>query len=213
MGYEFELNGEVARIHPARPPESDRDAGLRGDRFDLVIDGRRVRAERRPGREPGAWQLLVDGLEEPVWIATRGDTHFIHLRGRVHRVEAVDALERARRAATPTTGVELLRAPMPGVVVEVAARVGALVEPGELLMMIESMKLQTPIVAPEAARVEAICLEPGASFDQGAALVRLALDAAESAESVESADTPASKTTNETTKTDGADEETGGDSR
>jgi len=147
-----------------------------------VIDGQRLRAERRPGREPGAWQLRVDGIEEPVWIATRGDTHFIHLRGRVHRVEAVDALERARRAAAPATGIGLLRAPMPGVVVEIAARVGALVEPGELLMMIESMKLQTPIVAPEAARVEAICVEPGASFDQGAALVRLARDDAQTAE-------------------------------
>lgn len=182
MGYEFELNGEVAHIHPARPPESERDGGLREDRFDLVIDGRRLRAERRPGREPGAWQLVVDGVEETVWIATRGDTHFIHLRGRVHRVEAVDALERARREAAPTTGVELLRAPMPGVVVEVVAREGSLVEPGELLMMIESMKLQTPIVAPEAARVEEICVEAGASFDQGAALVRLARDDAQRAD-------------------------------
>jgi len=183
MGYEFELNGEVARIHPVRPPESEsaRDADLRGDRFDLVIDGLRLRAERRPGHEPGAWQLRVDGVEEPVWIATRGDTHFIHLRGRVHRVEAVDALERARREAAPTSGVELLRAPMPGVVVEIAARVGALVEPGELLLMIESMKLQTPIVAPEAARVAEICVEAGASFDQGAALVRLSRGDAQAA--------------------------------
>jgi 3-methylcrotonyl-CoA carboxylase alpha subunit len=205
MGYEFELNGEVAHIHPVRPPESESagDVGLPGDRFDLVIDGLRLRAERRPGREPGAWRLLVDGVEETVWIATRGDTHFIHLRGRAHRVEAVDALERARREAAPTTGVELLRAPMPGVVVEVAVEVGARVEPGELLMMIESMKLQTPIVAPDAARVEEICVEAGASFDQGAALVRLARDDAETADAQGS----------EKKTTDGADEEAGGGSR
>ncbi len=211
MGYEFELNGEVVRIHATRPTESAGDTGLRGDRFDLVIDGRRTRAERRPGPEPGAWQLVVDGVAEPVWIATRGDTHFIHLRGRVHRVEAVDSLERARREAAPTTGVELLRAPMPGVVVEVATRVGARVVAGELLMMIESMKLQTPIVAPEAARVEEICLEPGASFDQGADLVRLARDdaGATDAQAPEKADARAS----EKTTTDGCQQVREGDSR
>jgi biotin carboxyl carrier protein len=35
------------------------------------------------------------------------------------------------------------------------------------------MKLQTAIVAPHAARVAEVCLHAGASFDHGAALVRL----------------------------------------
>lgn len=164
MGYEFELQDEIFQIHPAHRP----------DGIDLVIDERRVRADLRPGSEPGRWRIDLDGLEEDVWIASRGDVHFIHLRGRVHRVRAVNALERARRAAEPAGGSEILTAPMPGVVVEILVEKGAEVEAGQLLMTIESMKLQTPILAPEAARVEEVCLSVAASFEQGAALVRLA---------------------------------------
>ncbi len=164
MGYEFELNGEVLRVEPAHRP-----GGL-----DLLIDGQRVRATLRPGRQPGQHVLELDGRQENIWIATRGDVHFVHLRGRTHRVHAINALERARQAAEPSVGSELLRAPMPGVVVEVVVEAGAEVAIGQLLMTIESMKLQTPIRAPHAARVEEVCVSAGASFDEGAALVRLA---------------------------------------
>ena len=64
-------------------------------------------------------------------------------------------------------------APMPGVVVDVAVAVDDLVSAGDLLMTLESMKLQTAIHAPEDARVAELYLEAGASFDQGTALVRL----------------------------------------
>jgi 3-methylcrotonyl-CoA carboxylase alpha subunit len=163
MGYEFELNGEVVPIHPA----------YRAEGTHLVIDGRSVDASLGKEREPGQHLLEIDGRLETVWIATHGDVHFIHLRGRVHRVEALNSLDRARRAAAASGGAEVLRAPMPGVVVEVVAEAGAEVESGQLLMTIESMKLQTAITAPHDATIEEICVATGASFDQGAALVRL----------------------------------------
>jgi len=164
MGYEFQLNGELLRVEPAHRPGG----------FDLLIDGRRVRASLHPGRNPGQHVLELDGQQQDIWIATRGDVHFIHLRGRTQRVHAINALTRARQAAEPSGGDELLRAPMPGVVVEVVALAGAEVASGQLLMTIESMKLQTPIRAPRATRVEEVYVSAGVSFDEGAALVRLA---------------------------------------
>jgi 3-methylcrotonyl-CoA carboxylase alpha subunit len=164
VGYEFLLDDEPIRVEPVHRPGG----------FDLQIEGRIVRARLRPGDEPGEHWLELDGRSERVWIASRGDVHFLHLRGRSHRVEASNALERARRAADPSGGAEVLRAPMPGVVVEIAVAAGALVHAGELLMTIESMKLQTAISAPHDALVEEICVSRGDGFDQGDALVRLA---------------------------------------
>jgi 3-methylcrotonyl-CoA carboxylase alpha subunit len=86
---------------------------------------------------------------------------------------AINALERARQEAAPTGGAEILNAPMPGVVVRVAVDVGAEVSRGQLLMTIESMKLETAITAPHDARIAEICVSAGESFDQDAALIRL----------------------------------------
>lgn len=163
MGYEFELDGEGHVVHPVH-------AAGRGR---LSIDGRVSTAELFPGLAPGEHILEIDGRQERVFIAVDADVHYLHWRGRVHRVEAIDALERARRAADPSGGDEILRAPMPGTVVEIAVSEGDDVAAGQVLMTIESMKLQTAITAPHDARVAEVCVGPGANFDQADALVRL----------------------------------------
>lgn len=163
MGYDFELDGRPALVHP-----------IHGEReFTLSIDGRSLRVALQRGPTDSEFLLEIDAQSEPVLAATNGDFHFIHFRGRTHKVRAINALEQAQREAAPSGGPLDLRAPMPGVVVEVAVANGALVHAGQLLMTIESMKLQTAIVAPHAARVAEICQSAGASFDQGATLVRL----------------------------------------
>ena len=117
-----------------------------------------------------------------MFSASLGDVHYVHFRGRTHRVEAINALERAQRAAAPSGGTELLRAPMPGVVIGVAVEEGAVVEAGELLMTIESMKLETAITAPQDGLVAEVHVESGDSFDQNAALIRLEENPAKAAE-------------------------------
>jgi 3-methylcrotonyl-CoA carboxylase alpha subunit len=170
MGYDFELSDCSSVVHPTQ----DEDGLI------LAVDGQRVRATLSPTMNDGEFILELDGRREVVFAACRGDVHFVHFRGRARRVEAINALERAQREAAPSGSEEFLRAPMPGVVVEVVVETGAEVESGQLLMTIESMKLQTAIVAPHAARVAELFLATGASFEQGAALVRLeALDEAE----------------------------------
>jgi 3-methylcrotonyl-CoA carboxylase alpha subunit len=163
MSFDYELADETSTVHPVH---GDPDA-------TLAIDGRPARATLEPGTAPGEYVLEIDGHREIVFAARRGDSHFVHLRGRSVRVEALDALVRAQREAAPDGAGEALRAPMPGVVIDVAVEVGDTVAPGQLLMTIESMKLQTAIVAPHEARVSEIAVARAGRFDQGAVLVRL----------------------------------------
>lgn len=163
MGYDFELDDQPSQVHPIYDLEA----------IGLAVDGVEVGAQLLPGREQGEYLLSINGQEESVFIATGGDTHYVHLRGRVHRVEAVNALERARRAAEPSGGDEIMRAPMPGTVVEVSVAPGDVVAAGQLLLTIESMKLQTAITALHETTVAEVFVAAGDTFDQGAALVRL----------------------------------------
>jgi biotin carboxyl carrier protein len=163
MGYDFELTNETSLVHPVHNQAGD----------TLAINGQSIRAALTPGLATGEYFLDIDGERERVFIATRADTHYIHWRGRAYRVDAINALERARRAAEPNSGAEILSAPMPGTVVEVVALEGSTVETGALLLTIESMKLQTAITAPHPARVAEVYVLAGATFDQGDPFIRL----------------------------------------
>ncbi len=165
MGTEFELDGKLSRVTPV----------YRSGGYDLDVDGRRVEARLDPSAAEGdgCWQLEVDGVRHEVWIARHGDEIFVHHAGRTHCIGAINSLERASAEAVGAAGSGAVTAPMPGVVVEVVAPVGTHVERNALLMTIESMKLQTPILAPQDGEVLEVAFEAGQSFDKGVMLVRL----------------------------------------
>jgi biotin carboxyl carrier protein len=103
------------------------------------------------------------------------------------RVESEDGVTVVRRQClrfefTTDTGVEHrasaeheghLRAPMPGHVLDVRARVGAQVEAGSVLVLLEAMKMEHSLAAPWPGRVTAVSVKPGDRVEEGADLVIL----------------------------------------
>jgi acetyl/propionyl-CoA carboxylase alpha subunit len=80
-------------------------------------------------------------------------------------------------AAAPlhTPGVEAsaLAAPMPGTVIRVAVRAGDAVAAGDPLLVLEAMKMETPLASPYDATVKAVHVEEGDRVERGALLVEL----------------------------------------
>jgi acetyl/propionyl-CoA carboxylase alpha subunit len=66
-----------------------------------------------------------------------------------------------------------LTAPMPGTVIRVLAEPGQRVEPREPLLVLEAMKMETPVVSPYEAVVKAVHVEEGDQVAGGALLVEL----------------------------------------
>jgi biotin carboxyl carrier protein len=116
--------------------------------------------------------LTVDGGSEPISYVVDGDTVHIHLRGRAYAVRYIDPLV-ALAVEADAAGHHIARAPMPGVVVSVKAVVGERVTAGNIVAVIESMKLETAIRAAQDGVVEKIHVKAGESFDRDAALVTL----------------------------------------
>jgi acetyl-CoA/propionyl-CoA carboxylase biotin carboxyl carrier protein len=81
------------------------------------------------------------------------------------------------RTATPSElgGAEhsVLKAPMPGVVLRVLAAEGERVEPRQPLVLLEAMKMETPLVSPYEAVVRKIHVAEGDRVPGGAVLVEL----------------------------------------
>ncbi len=75
--------------------------------------------------------------------------------------------------AAPLAGSETVTAPMPGTIVSVKVSVGQSVNAGDVLCVLEAMKMENEIVAPKAGKVVAVSASSGASVNTGDALVSL----------------------------------------
>ena len=79
----------------------------------------------------------------------------------------------AAPAASLAAG-EPVKAPMPGVVLKVQVQQGQAVKAGQVLVILEAMKMEIEIVAPQDGTVALIVAAKGASVESGAPLVILA---------------------------------------
>ena len=81
----------------------------------------------------------------------------------------------AAPAAPAVTGAgEAVPAPMPGTILKVNVTQGQAVKEGDLLCVLEAMKMENEILAPRAGTVAQVVATKGSSVDTGAALVVLA---------------------------------------
>ena len=118
-------------------------------------------------------ELTINGQCVAIYVAGSDDCRFIWIDGEVYEVAVLEPLVVHARAAAAAGGLEA-RAPMPGNVVSLLVSVGDAVLAGATLVIIESMKLEVAIKAPQAGRVAELRCAVGRSFDKDAVLVLLA---------------------------------------
>ena len=76
-------------------------------------------------------------------------------------------------AAAASAGATSVEAPMPGKILNIKVSEGQAVKFGEVVVIMEAMKMETEIVAPADGTVSKILVKAGDSVDTGAALVAL----------------------------------------
>ena len=81
----------------------------------------------------------------------------------------------AAPAAPAVTGAgEPVTAPMPGNILKVNVNVGDAVKEGQVLVVLEAMKMENEIMAPKNGTVTQVVVSKGSTVDTGAPLVVLA---------------------------------------
>ncbi len=80
----------------------------------------------------------------------------------------------AAPAAAPVAGGTQVQSPMPGNILDVKVSVGDTVNEGDVLMILEAMKMENEILAPYAGKVVAVQVSKGASVNSGDVLAVLA---------------------------------------
>ncbi|HEV7135666.1 MAG TPA: biotin carboxylase N-terminal domain-containing protein [Steroidobacteraceae bacterium] len=147
---------EALLFAPAAAP-AQREGGTRLDLAGVAVTEHTVTAALSGERQSARW--LRRGARLHVWI---GDAH--HDFG----LEDPRTLE-----FTVTAASGGLTTPLPGVVVAVAVSTGQAVAAGEVLMVIEAMKMEHSIIAPHAGVVHEIHFAAGDRVPEGSELLAL----------------------------------------
>lgn len=74
-------------------------------------------------------------------------------------------------APAPVAGGEKINAPMPGNILEVKVATGASVKKGDVLIILEAMKMENEIMAPCDGTVKQVLVNKGATVNSGDPLV------------------------------------------
>jgi biotin carboxyl carrier protein len=99
----------------------------------------------------------------------------VQVRGERYSVCVEDERERAAAevAGKKQGGKRELRASMPGIVVDVQAAVGDVVEEGQTMVVLEAMKMQNPLAAEAPGKVVRVLVKAGDAVASGALLVEV----------------------------------------
>jgi propionyl-CoA carboxylase alpha chain len=151
-----------------------------------ATDGEELRVEYQFSRDGGLFVLRVQGEDLPspaLHGATADDVDLevagVRRRYRVHaraggatsvntEIGQVDLLESARFPvpdSSPDPGS--LQSPLPGRVIRVLVEAGAIVKPGDPLLIVEAMKMEHEIVAPTGGAVSELRVEEGHQVETG----------------------------------------------
>lgn len=135
-----------------------------GGRYTLLIEGR-------------SYEIFVRRLHKP--DETAGLTYEIFLADQRFEVHVEDERSRAllgSLASAKETGEVKVRAPMPGLVLNVAKQPGEHVERGETVAVLEAMKMENDLATPHGGTIKEVLVRQGQTVNQGDILVVISGD-------------------------------------
>ena len=148
--------------------EIDPDRGILIDDKPAEIDFRRLPSG-------GVTSLLMNHRSVAAVVEERGDHWEVLIEGELYNVKVQDErayrLDRMRTTGVSVDGEAIITSPMPGIIVTVAVAVGDVVEYGQRVVILESMKMENELRAPCAGVVTHVHVTPGASVEKDQQLV------------------------------------------
>lgn len=136
----------------------------------VVIDGRRHEVTDPDNGRDGHRSAVIDGAL--LRFARSADDNECHIRigGRTVEVKRLDPRD---AAGGKDHSQDIIKAPMPGVVIEVFRKAGDAVVRGDKVATIESMKLQTVLIAPRDGKIASLKVATGETFQKDAVIAEL----------------------------------------
>lgn len=127
--------------------------------------------------EAGLYSIIVDNASYEVLIEESDGEYRVLIDGVLYQARVVD--ERASRLAAaagafgPASGELLIKSPMPGLIVQVPVKEGDVVKKGQVVVILESMKMENELKAPRDGTIGSIKVAQRQAVEQGQALLAI----------------------------------------
>jgi len=157
-GVEVQLSVDSAgRIFiQGRSQGIDVDASLgTGQTLHLLINGRSIRLECLQRTEEGDLFLRINSIRYRLPIKNKRELLLARIQG----------------AGTKDRKQTALKAPMPGLVLQVLVTEGQVLQAGDPILVLESMKMENVLRAQSDGTVVSVVIQPGEAVEKGQILV------------------------------------------
>lgn len=140
------------------------------DPHHVSIDGKVVDVDFENISGQPVYSLVIDGKSYEAYVYEGEDEWQVLLLGHQYPVKVEDEREKRLKAAAGGTvsegGEFLLKAPMPGLVVSIAVQQDQPVTKGQVLVVLESMKMQNELRSPRAGHISRVRVKNGDTVEQ-----------------------------------------------
>ena len=136
----------------------------------VVVDGTTYEVDFDAISDQPVYSMIVDGKSYEAYMYPSDEGWQVLLQGRLYSAIVEDEREKRLRAAAggrvADRGDFHLKAPMPGLVVSIPVGEGQEIQKGDVLLILESMKMQNELKSPRNGKVARLRVKVGDSVEQ-----------------------------------------------
>jgi len=141
----------------------------------IVVNGERYEIDFQHLPDGDVLSLLLNNRSLEAVVEARDDVWDVLAKGELYTVKVQDErayrLAKARDVVGDVSGEAQIKSPMPGLIVAVPVAEGQLVQKGDQVIILESMKMENELRAPKSGVVARVHVEPSASVEKDQVLL------------------------------------------
>ena len=161
---------------------------LDGVTYRITVDGNSVLVNGQPfvvgfgeqgDADKGSARVVVDGIPYDLSLSPNGDgvvvggiayDLFVEGLGEAQPGRGHPAAGAAAGRSTVAVGAGAVKAIMPGKIIRILVAEGDAVTEGDVICILEAMKMENELKAPQAGTVKSLYVQPGQDVESGAVL-------------------------------------------